>query len=174
MAKKKILTIPNSILRKVSEPVTKIDTETKKLMDNMLETMYAAPGIGLAAVQIGVLKRVIVIDLSKADEKKDPLFIINPEIINKSNELASYEEGCLSIPNQFAEVKRPSSCEVNFLDYDGKKTEINADGLLATCIQHEVDHLNGILFIDHLSKLKKDLILKKTKKQIKEIDRVIV
>ena len=174
MAKKQILTIPDPILRQVSKPVTLVNTEVKNLMNDMLETMYAAPGIGLAAVQVGVLKRIIVIDLSKDGEKKDPLFIINPEITFKSDELISYEEGCLSIPNQFAEVKRPSSCKVNFLDYDGKKKEINADGLLATCIQHEIDHLNGVLFIDHLSKLKKDLILKKTKKQIREIDRVIV
>ena len=174
MTKKQILVIPDPLLRKVSEPVTLVDTEVKNLMDDMLETMYAAPGIGLAAVQVGVLKRIIVIDLSKEDEKKDPLFIVNPQITFKSDKLISYEEGCLSIPNQFAEVKRPSSCKVNFLDYEGKKREINADGLLATCIQHEVDHLNGVLFIDHLSKLKKDLILKKTKKQIKEIDRVIV
>ena len=174
MAKKQILIIPDPLLRKVSEPVNSINTEIKNLMDDMLETMYAAPGIGLAAVQIGVLKRIIVIDLSKEGEKKNPLFIVNPEITFKSNELISYEEGCLSIPNQFAEVKRPSSCKVNFLDYNGKKKEINADGLLATCIQHEVDHLDGILFIDHLSKLKKDLILKKNKKQKKEIDRVIV
>ena len=174
MAKKQILTIPDPLLRKVSEPVTSVNTEVKNLMDDMLETMYAAPGIGLAAVQVGVLKRIIVIDLSKEGQKKDPLFIVNPQITFKSDELISYEEGCLSIPNQFAEVKRPSSCKVNFLDYNGKKREINADGLLATCIQHEVDHLNGVLFIDHLSKLKKDLILKRTKKQIKEIDRVIV
>ena len=140
----------------------------------MLDTMYAAPGIGLAAVQIGILKRLIVIDLSKEGEKKEPLFIINPEIISKSNELVSYEEGCLSIPNQFAEVKRPSACKINFIDYEGKKKEMSANGLLATCIQHEIDHLNGILFIDHLSKLKKDLIIKKNKKQNKEIDRVIV
>ena len=174
MAKKQILTIPNPLLRKVSEPVTSVNTEVKNLMDDMLETMYAAPGIGLAAVQVGVLKRIIVIDLSKDGQKKDPLFIVNPQITFKSDELISYEEGCLSIPNQFAEVKRPSSCKVNFLDYNGKKREINADGLLATCIQHEVDHLNGVLFIDHLSKLKKDIIIKKTKKQRKEIDRVIV
>ena len=174
MAKKQILIIPDPLLRKVSEPVSSVNTEIKNLMDDMLETMYAAPGIGLAAVQIGVLKRIIVIDLSKDGEKKNPLFIVNPEITFKSNELISYEEGCLSIPNQFAEVKRPSSCKVNFLDYNGKKKEINADGLLATCIQHEVDHLDGILFIDYLSKLKKDLIIKKTKKQKKEIDRVIV
>ena len=174
MAKKKILTIPDPVLRQISEPVTKVNSEVKKLMDDMLETMYAAPGIGLAAVQVGILKRVIVIDLSKDGEKKEPIFIVNPEITSKSKELISYEEGCLSIPNQFAEIKRPSSCKINFLNYEGKKSEIDADGLLATCIQHEIDHLNGILFIDHLSKLKKDLILKKTKKQIKEIDRVIV
>ena len=174
MAKKQILIIPDPLLRKVSEPVSSVNTEIKNLMDDMLETMYAAPGIGLAAVQIGVLKRIIVIDLSKDGEKKNPLFIVNPEITFKSNELISYEEGCLSIPNQFAEVKRPSSCKVNFLDYDGKKKEINANGLLATCIQHEVDHLNGILFIDYLSKLKKDMIIKKLVKQKKGIERVIV
>lgn len=174
MAKKQILTIPDPLLRKVSEPVASVNTEVKNLMDDMLETMYAAPGIGLAAVQVGVLKRIIVIDLSKDGQKKDPLFIVNPQITFKSDELISYEEGCLSIPNQFAEVKRPSSCKVNFLDYNGKEREINADGLLATCVQHEVDHLNGVLFIDHLSKLKKDIIIKKTKKQVKEIDRVIV
>ena len=174
MVKKKILVVPDPILKKVSDPISNVNSEIKKLMDDMLETMYAAPGIGLAAVQIGILKRVIVIDLSKEDEKKNPLFIANPEITFKSPELASYEEGCLSIPNQFAEIKRPKSCKINFLDYSGKKQEIHAEGLLATCIQHEIDHLNGILFIDHLSKLKKDLILKKTKKQKKEIDRVVV
>lgn len=174
MAKKEILVLPDPLLRKISEPISEINSEVKKLMDDMLETMYAAPGIGLAAVQIGVLKRAIVIDLSKEDEKKNPLFIVNPEITFKSKEFFSYEEGCLSIPNQFAEVERPNSCKVSFLDYDGKQKEIHAKGLLATCIQHEIDHLNGILFIDHLSKLKKDLIMKKTKKQKKEIDRVVV
>ena len=121
MTKKKILTIPDPVLRKVSKPVATFNSEIKSLMDDMLETMYAAPGIGLAAVQVGILKRIIVIDLSKEDEKKEPLFIVNPEITSKSNELISYEEGCLSIPNQFAEVKRPSSCKINFLDYNGKK-----------------------------------------------------
>ena len=174
MAKKQILIIPDPLLRKVSEPVSSVNTEIKNLMDDMLETMYAAPGIGLAAVQIGVLKRIIVIDLSKDGEKKNPLFIVNPEITFKSNELISYEEGCLSIPNQFAEVKRPNKCNIKYLDIEGNKKELKAEGLLATCIQHEIDHLNGILFIDHLSKLKKDLIIKKTKKQKKEIDRVIV
>ena len=174
MVKKKILILPDPVLRKVSEPVKSINSEIKSLMDDMLDTMYAAPGIGLAAVQIGILKRVIVIDVSKNNEKKQPLFIVNPKITSKSKEFVSYEEGCLSIPNQFAEVRRPNSCKINFLDYNGKKQEIYAEGLLATCIQHEIDHLNGILFIDYLSKLKKDLILKKTKKQKKEIDRVVV
>ena len=169
MSIKKILTLPDPILRKESVLVEKVNDEIRKLLDDMLETMYAAPGIGLAAVQIGVLKRVIVIDLSKADEKKTPLFIINPEITFRSKDLISYEEGCLSIPNQFAEVKRPSSCKVNYLDYEGRNNEINADGLLATCIQHEIDHLNGVLFIDHLSKLKKDLILKKQKNKKKKL-----
>ena len=124
MAKKQILTIPDPLLRKVSEPVGSVNQEIKNLMDDMLETMYAAPGIGLAAVQIGILKRVIVIDLSKQDEKKNPLFIVNPEIISKSKQLISYEEGCLSIPNQFAEIKRPNSCKLNFLDYHGKKMRL--------------------------------------------------
>ena len=171
---KKIITIPNPILRKVSEPVKTVNIEIKKLLKDMLETMYEAPGIGLAAVQVGVLKRIIVIDISQKDEKKKPLFIINPELTYKSDDLVSYEEGCLSIPNQFAEVKRPNKCNINYLDFEGNKKEIKAEGLLATCIQHEIDHLNGILFIDHLSKLKKDLIIKKAKKQKKEIDRVIV
>ena len=174
MSKKKILTLPDPILRKTSEPVEKIDKKIKNLMDDMLETMYAAPGIGLAAVQIGILKRIIVIDLAKEGEKKKPIFIVNPEIISKSSDLVSYEEGCLSIPNQFAEVERPNTCKIKFLDYEGNKKELEAKGLLATCIQHEIDHLNGILFIDYLSKLKKEMIIKKVKKQKKEIDRVVV
>ena len=174
MSKKKILTIPDPILREISQPVKKVDKDIKNLMDDMLETMYDAPGIGLAAVQIGILKRVIVIDLSKEKEKKKPIFLVNPEIISKSDDLVSYEEGCLSIPNQFAEIERPNSCKVKYLGYDGKQNELKAEGLLATCIQHEIDHINGILFIDYLSKLKKDLIIKKVKKQKKEIDRVVV
>jgi len=174
MSVKKIVTIPDPILKKKSLPIKNVDLSVKKLMDDMLETMYAAPGIGLAAVQVGVLKRVVVIDLSKKEEKKTPLFFVNPEIISTSEEQVSYEEGCLSIPNQFAEIKRPNRCHVKYLDYNGKKKDLKADGLLATCIQHEIDHLNGILFIDYLSKLKKDLILKKVIKQKKEIDRVIV
>ena len=174
MSKKIIVTEPDPILRKKSEMIEKVDDQMRKLMDDMLETMYAAPGIGLAAVQIGVLKRIIVIDLSKDGEKREPLFIINPEIISKSSKLITYEEGCLSIPNQFAEIERPHSCKIKFLDYMGENRNIDAQGLLATCIQHEIDHLNGILFIDHLSKLKKDLIIKKAKKQKKEIDRLVV
>ena len=174
MSVKKIFTIPDPILKKKSLPIKNVDSSVKKLMDDMLETMYAAPGIGLAAVQVGVLKRVVVIDLSKKEEKTPPLFFVNPEIISTSEEQVSYEEGCLSIPNQFAEIKRPNRCHVKYLDYNGKKKDLKADGLLATCIQHEIDHLNGILFIDYLSKLKKDLILKKVIKQKKEIDRVIV
>ena len=174
MSVKKIVTIPDPILKKKSLPIKNVDSSVKKLMDDMLETMYAAPGIGLAAVQVGVLKRVVVIDLSKKEEKTPPLFFVNPEIISTSEEQVSYEEGCLSIPNQFAEIKRPNRCHVKYLDYNGKKKDLKADGLLATCIQHEIDHLNGILFIDYLSKLKKDLILKKVIKQKKEIDRVIV
>ena len=140
----------------------------------MLETMYAAPGIGLAAVQIGILKRLIVIDISKDKEKKNPLFLINPEIVSKSKNTSMYEEGCLSLPGHFAEIERPSECQINFLDYNGKKKEITAKGLLSTCIQHEVDHLNGILFIDYLSKLKKDMIIKKLVKHKKELDKVVL
>ena len=171
---RKILTEPDPILRKKCEPLEKVDTETKKLMDDMLETMYAAPGIGLAAIQVGILKRLVVIDISKAEEKKNPIFLINPQIIHKSKKTSVYEEGCLSLPGQFAEIERPAECTLKYIDYNGKEKELKADGLLATCVQHEVDHLNGILFIDYLSKLKKDMIIKKLVKQQKEIERVIV
>ena len=169
-----IIIEPDPILRKKCEPLEKVDTDTKKLMDDMLETMYAAPGIGLAAVQIGILKRLVVIDISRDEEKKDPIFLINPEIINQSKQTSVYEEGCLSIPGQFAEIERPAECTLKYIDYNGKEKELKADGLLATCIQHEVDHLNGILFIDYLSKLKKDMIIRKLVKKKKEIERVIV
>ena len=172
--KKKILIEPDPILRKKCEPLDKVDDGVRKLMNDMLETMYAAPGIGLAAVQIGILKKLVVIDISKEEEKKNPLFFINPEIVYKSNQTSVYEEGCLSLPGQFAEIERPSECTLNYIDYYGKKKELKAKGLLATCIQHEVDHLNGILFIDYLSKLKKDMIIKKLVKHKKEIKRVIV
>ena len=155
MAIRKILTEPDPFLRQRSTKVEEVNDETRALMDDMLETMYKAPGIGLAAIQIGVPKRVIVIDLSKTKEKKNPLYFINPEIIKKSETDASYEEGCLSVPNQFAEISRPDKCKVKFLDYYGDEKILETEGLLATCIQHEMDHLEGILFIDYLSKLKK-------------------
>ena len=171
---RKILTEPDLILRKKCEPLEKVDTETKKLMDDMLETMYAAPGIGLAAIQVGILKRLVVIDISKGEEEKKPVFLINPQIIHQSKKTSIYEEGCLSLPGQFAEIERPAECTLKYIDYNGKEKELKADGLLATCVQHEVDHLNGILFIDYLSKLKKDMIIKKLVKQKKGIERVIV
>jgi peptide deformylase len=159
-----ILKEPNKILRQVSMPVEEVGIEEQTLMSDMLETMYAAPGIGLAAIQIGIPKRIIVMDISNDKEKKEPRYFVNPIIKNKNTVKAKYEEGCLSVPNQFAEIERPSSCEVEYLDYDGKKKLLKADGLLATCIQHEMDHLEGILFIDHLSKLKRSMILKKLSK----------
>ena len=159
---------PDPILRKQSKRLKMLMRVFNALMDNMLETMYQAPGIGLAAPQVGILKRVIVIDLAKEDEPKKPLYIINPKILWKSEELISREEGCLSIPGHFAEVARPSKCKVQYLDYNGKTQIIDADDLLSTCIQHEVDHCDGILFIDYLSKLKKDMILKKLIKTKKE------
>ena len=164
MAVKTILTEPNDILRKVSEPVDQIGKDEKILMDDMLETMYAANGIGLAAIQIGVPKRIIVMDLGKEDGTKNPRYFVNPVIKNKDQSKSTYEEGCLSVPNQFAEIDRPSKCEVEYLDYNGEKKILKAEGLLATCIQHEMDHLEGILFIDYLSKLKKTMILKKLSK----------
>jgi peptide deformylase len=142
-------------------------------MDDMLDTMYAAPGIGLAAIQIGVPKRVIVIDISKEEEKK-PFYFINPKIIFKSNNNSTYEEGCLSVPGQFAEINRPDKCKVKYLDYNGKEQILDAEGLLAICIQHEIDHLEGILFIDYLSKLKKNMIVKKLSKQKKSLERIVV
>ena len=174
MSKKKIIIEPDPILRKKSQPVEKIDSQFKSFMDDMLETMYAAPGIGLAAVQVGILRRAIVIDISKESEKKNPLFLINPEIKFKSKNTSVYEEGCLSLPGHFAEIERPAECILNFLDINGKKKEIKAKGLLATCIQHELDHLDGILFIDYLSKLKKDMIIKKLIKQKNEIESIVL
>ena len=165
MTVKTILTEPNPILRQISKPVKGVGAEEKKLMDDMLETMYAANGIGLAAIQIGIPKRIIVMDLSKDENKKEPKFFVNPVIKNKDTSNSTYEEGCLSVPNQFAEIDRPKKCEVEFLDYYGEKRKITAEGLLATCIQHEMDHLEGILFIDYLSKLKKSMIIKKLSKR---------
>ncbi len=161
MTIKTIITEPNKLLRQISKPVNVVGKEEQKLMDDMLETMYAANGIGLAAIQIGVPKRIIVMDISKEENKKEPRYFVNPVIKNKDTIKATYEEGCLSVPNQFAEIDRPSKCEVEYMDYDGNKKLLKAEGLLATCIQHEMDHLQGILFIDYLSKLKRSIIIKK-------------
>ena len=174
MTIKTILTEPNTLLRQVSQPVEQVGEPEKELMNDMLETMYAANGIGLAAIQIGVPKRIIVMDLSKEENKKLPMYFVNPVITKKNNEKITYEEGCLSVPNQFAEIDRPSKCEVEYLDYNGHKQNLQVEGLLATCIQHEIDHLEGILFIDYLSKLKKTIIVKKLSKQQIKPDRIIV
>ena len=174
MSQRNIIIEPDPILRKKSESLEKVDDEVREFLDDMLETMYAAPGIGLAAVQVGILKRIIVIDISKDKEKKNPLFLINPEIIFRSKKTSIYEEGCLSLPGHFAEIERPAECQIKFVDYNGKEKELTANGLLATCIQHEVDHLNGVLFIDYLSKLKKDMIVKKLIKHKKELNKVVL
>ena len=164
MSVKKILTEPNKLLRQISKSVDKVGDAERTLMDDMLDTMYDAPGIGLAAIQIGVPKRIIVMDISRDENKKEPMYFVNPVIKNKNLEKSTYEEDCLSVPNQFAEIERPNTCEVEYLDYDGKQQLLKAKGLLATCIQHEMDHLEGILFIDYLSKLKKSMIIKKLSK----------
>ena len=164
MSVKTILTEPNKLLRKISKSVDKVGDVERALMDDMLDTMYDAPGIGLAAIQIGIPKRIIVMDISRDEDKKEPRYFVNPIIKNKNEEKAKYEEGCLSVPDQYAEIDRPNTCEVEYLDYYGKKQLLKADGLLATCIQHEMDHLDGILFIDYLSKLKKSMIIKKLSK----------
>ena len=174
MAIKKILVEPNKLLRQVSQPVEEVDKQIQKIMDDMLETMYSANGIGLAAIQIGVPKNLIVIDLLTKEKKKNPMFFVNPKKIKKSSKMSKYEEGCLSIPNLFAEIQRPSECEIEYLDYKGNKRSLKATGLLATCIQHEMDHLNGIFFIDYLSKLKRDRILKKLLKQNLEQKRLVI
>ena len=172
MSVKQILTEPNKILRQISKPVDRVGKEEQKLMDDMLETMYAAHGIGLAAIQIGIPKRIIVLDISRNEEKKNPMYFINPVIQNKDSQKATYEEGCLSVPNQFAEIDRPKTCNVEYLDYYGEKKLLKAEGLLSTCIQHEMDHLEGILFIDYLSKLKKSMIIKKLSKN--KSNRIVV
>ena len=164
MTVKPILTEPNKILRQVSKPVDSVGKNERQLMDDMLETMYDSNGIGLAAIQIGVPKRIIVMDISKDENKKEPRYFVNPVIKNIDLLKSTYEEGCLSVPNQFAEIDRPKKCDVEYLDYNGEKKILRAEGLLATCIQHEMDHLEGILFIDYLSKLKKSMIIKKLSK----------
>jgi peptide deformylase len=170
MAVRDILIIPDKRLRLKSEAVKAVDKPLRALVNDMFETMYAAPGIGLAAVQIGVPRRVITIDLAKKDEPKQPQVFINPEVVWASDEKATYEEGCLSIPEYYEEVERPKAVKVKFLDLDLKPKEIEAEGLLATCLQHEIDHTNGVLFIDHISKLKRDMVMKKFKKAAKKTE----
>jgi peptide deformylase len=167
MALRNIIILPDKRLRTKSEPVTKITAEIRKLADDMLETMYEAPGIGLAAIQVAVAKRIVTMDVSNKEEEKEPRVFINPEIVWSSEEMSIYEEGCLSIPDIHEDVKRPARVKFKYLDLDGKKQEVEADGLFATCIQHEIDHLNGVLFIDHISKLKRDRIVKKFTKAAK-------
>ena len=174
MTVKIILTEPNKLLRQISQPVDHVGENEQKLMDNMIETMYAANGIGLAAIQIGFPQRIIVMDISKDKKNKSPMYFVNPIILNKATEQSTYEEGCLSVPDQFAEIDRPNKCEVEYLDYNGEKKLLKAEGLLATCIQHEIDHLEGILFIDYLSKLKKSMIIKKLSKQKNKPDRIVI
>ena len=172
MSVKTIITEPNKILRQISQPVKNVGKDEQNLMDDMLDTMYAADGIGLAAIQIGVPKRIIVMDITWTKGEKKPMYFVNPVIKNKDNNKSIYEEGCLSVPNQFAEIDRPKYCEVEYLDYNGEKKLLKAEGLLSTCIQHEMDHLEGILFIDYLSKLKKSMIIKKLLKN--RPDRIVV
>ena len=174
MSLKDIITVPDEILKKKSESIEKVGINEKKLINDLFETMYQSKGIGLAAVQVGILKRILVIDVSNKDEKKEPLSFINPVIKKVSNETSIYEEGCLSIPDTFIEIERPKVCEVQYIDIDGKEKFLKCDGLLSTCIQHEINHLDGKLIIDHLSKLKRDLIVKKISKSKKNPDRIIV
>ena len=174
MSIKHIITVPDETLKKISERIEKVGVNEKKLIDDLFETMYKSRGIGLAAVQVGILKRVLVIDVSTKDEKKKPLSFINPVIKNVSNETSVYEEGCLSIPDTFIEIERPKICEVEYIDMQGKKKYLKCDGLLSTCLQHEINHLDGKLIIDHLSKLKRDIIIKKISKVKKNPNRIIV
>ena len=167
MAIREILTVPHPVLKQVSQTVEAVDDDLRALMDDMLQTMYDAPGIGLAAVQIGVPKRVIVMDLARADEPPQPRHFVNPEILWASEETAPYEEGCLSVPEIFDEVERPTRVRLRYLNYQGEQVEEDAEGLYAVCIQHEMDHLNGVLFIDHLSRLKREQAVKKVRKLVK-------
>jgi len=165
MALREILVVPDPVLKQVSQPVDKVDDELRALMDDMLETMYDAPGIGLAAIQVGVAKRVIVMDLAGPDEEKAPRYFVNPEILWASEETQPYEEGCLSVPDIFDEVERPTQVKLKYLNYQGEEVIEDAEGLYAVCIQHEMDHLEGVLFIDYLSRLKRDRAVAKVKKQ---------
>jgi peptide deformylase len=170
MALREIIILPDKRLRLVSEPAQAIDPELRRLVDDMFETMYEAPGIGLAAIQIGVAKRVIVMDLAKKDDPKEPRVFVNPQVLWRSDEKSLYEEGCLSIPEFYEEVERPAKVRVKFLDVTGAEQELEASGLMATCLQHEIDHLDGVLFIDHISKLKRDRVIKKFAKAAKRLD----
>ena len=174
MTIREIITVPDEILKKISDPIEKVGINEKKLIDDLFATMYNSNGIGLAAVQVGILKRILVVDVSNKDEKKQPLALINPIIKNFSDETSIYEEGCLSIPETFIEIERPKICVVEYIDEKGLKKNLKCDGLLSICIQHEVNHLDGKLIIDHLSKLKKDFIIKKVSKIKKNPDRIIV
>ena len=171
MAVRTILTAPDPRLKKKSKPVASVDAGVRQLMDDMLETMYDAPGIGLAAPQVGELRRVIVLDIDREEVKTGPLFMANPEIIAASDEDLTYEEGCLSVPEHYSDVVRPARVTVRYLDRDGATREMACEGLLATCVQHEIDHLDGILFIDHISSLKRNMILRKLLKARKEQER---
>ena len=174
MTIKPIITVPDEVLKKISDPIEKVGESEKKLVNDLFETMYNSNGIGLAAVQVGVLRRMIVIDVSKKDEKKKPLCLINPVIKSFGKDRSTYEEGCLSIPETFIEIERPKTCIVEYVDISGKKTNMECDGLLSTCIQHEINHLDGKLIIDFLSKLKKDILIKKLSKNKSTSSRVIV
>jgi len=174
MSIKNIITVPDEMLKKISEPIENIGVDEKKLINDLLETMYASKGIGLAAVQVGILKRILVIDVSSKDEKKNPLSFINPVIRSVSDEMSVYEEGCLSIPDTFIEIERPSLCEVEYINIERKKKILKCDGLLSTCLQHEINHLDGKLIIDNLSKLKRDFIIKKISKIKKNPERIVV
>ena len=174
MSIKDIITVPDDTLKKISNPLENVGVNEKKLIGDLFETMYNSNGIGLAAVQVGILKRILVIDVSGKDERKKPLSFINPVIKKISDETSIYEEGCLSIPNTFIEIERPKICEVEFIDINGKVKNLKCDGLLSTCIQHEINHLDGKLIIDNLSKLKRDLIVKKISKTQKNPDRIVV
>jgi peptide deformylase len=167
MALREIITLPDPRLRQKSAPVKAVDKDVRRLVEDMFETMYAAPGIGLAAIQVAVPLRVITMDLAKEGEPKAPQVFINAEIVSKTDDKATYEEGCLSIPEYYEEVERPASVKVRYMDLDGKQHEIEAAGLLATCLQHEIDHTNGVLFIDYISKLKRDMVVKKFRKAAK-------
>ena len=174
MSIKDIITVPDETLKKISKPIEKVGVNEKKLINDLFETMYNSNGIGLAAVQVGILKRILVVDVSNKDEKKEPLSFINPIIKKISDETSVYEEGCLSIPDTFIEIERPKICEVEYIDINGKIQNLKCDGLLSTCLQHEINHLDGKLIIDQLSKLKRDLIIKKISKLKKNLDRIIV